>query len=281
MLAGEITSTTTVDYERIARDAIREIGYIDPNEPFNADGVQVTQFISPQSRDIAMGVDTGGAGDQGLMFGYATDETPELMPLPVQLAHKLSHRLAMARKRGERGWLRPDAKTQVSVLYEDNAPVRVDDGARLDAAHRLTSSQSEIRDYVAELRLPRSARRLVRPERRSARESDRSVHRGRSVCRLRRDRAQDHRRHVRRHGPSRRRRVQRQGSEQGRSQRRVLRPLRRASGREEGIAKRAEVQVAYAIGRAEPVSVRVDTFGTGDWRPPRSSCRRSTTARRR
>src|SRR2546430_8166494 len=118
------------------------------SDPYNAGGVQVTQFISRQSPDIAMGVDTGGAGDQGLMFGFATDETSELMLLPVQLAHKLSHRLAVARKRGERGWLRPDAKTQVSVLYEDHVPVQVTT-VLVSTQHTGDVSQREIRDYVA------------------------------------------------------------------------------------------------------------------------------------
>src|SRR5947208_7315797 len=148
VLAGEITSRTNVDYESVARQAIREIGYTDSSEAFNADGVTVIQFISKQSGDIAMGVDTGGAGDQGIMFGYASDETPELMPLPIQLAHRLSHRLAVGRKNGERAWLRPDVKTQVSVRYEDNAPVRVET-VLVSTQHAADASQPEIRDYIA------------------------------------------------------------------------------------------------------------------------------------
>ncbi|HEX4932490.1 MAG TPA: S-adenosylmethionine synthetase N-terminal domain-containing protein, partial [Gemmatimonadaceae bacterium] len=108
VLAGEITSNATVDYERVAREAIREIGYTDASEAFNADGVAVTQFLNSQSGDIAMGVDTGGAGDQGIMFGYACNETDVLMPLPIHLAHRLAERLAEVRKSGQVPYLRPD-----------------------------------------------------------------------------------------------------------------------------------------------------------------------------
>ena len=100
-----------------------------------------------------MGVDTGGAGDQGIMFGYATDETPELMPLPIQLAHRLSQRLATARKKGERAWLRPDSKTQVSVRYEDHRPVRVET-VLVSTQHTTDAAHEEIRDYVASCLAP-------------------------------------------------------------------------------------------------------------------------------
>ena len=125
VLAGEITSSAAVNFEAVAREAIREIGYTDPKESFNADGVNVTQFLSRQAGEIGQGVDVGGAGDQGIMFGYATDETPELMPLPILLAHKLAKQLTEARKSKQVSWLRPDAKTQVSVEYADNKPVAV------------------------------------------------------------------------------------------------------------------------------------------------------------
>ena len=118
VLAGEITSKVAVDYEKVAREAIREIGYTDASESFNADGVKVTQLLSRQAGEIGQGVDVGGAGDQGIMFGFASDETPELMPLPILLAHKLAKRLARARKANEVPWLRPDSKTQVSVEYD-------------------------------------------------------------------------------------------------------------------------------------------------------------------
>src|SRR5690348_14595332 len=153
VLAGEITSRTNVDYEAVARGAIREIGYTDAAEAFNADGVRVIQFISKQSGDIAMGVDTGGAGDQGIMFGYATDETPELMPLPIQLAHKLARRVAEARHKGEEKWLRPDVKTQVSVEYEGNTPKRVTT-VLISTMHAADATQDKIRAYLGEKIIP-------------------------------------------------------------------------------------------------------------------------------
>jgi S-adenosylmethionine synthetase len=265
VLAGEITSRVNVDYDSIARQAIREIGYTDPGEAFNADGVRVTQFISKQSGDIAMGVDTGGAGDQGIMFGYATHETPELMPLPVQLAHKLSQRLSAARKNGDRTWLRPDSKTQVSVSYEDHVPVRVET-VLVSTQHTADVSRGEILDYVASCLCPEvlgawfgpHVEILVNPTGQfieGGPSADCGVT-GRKII-------VDTYGGMGRHGggafsgkdPSK---VDRSGAYFGRF------VARQVVNR--GFAERAEVQVAYAIGRAEPVSVRVETFGTGDWR---------------
>ena len=265
VLAGEITSKTNVDYEQIARAAIREIGYTDPAEAFNADGVKVIQFISKQSGDIAMGVDTGGAGDQGIMFGYASDETPELMPLPIQLAHQLSLRLAKGRKAGERAWLRPDVKTQVSVRYEDHKPTRVET-VLVSTQHAADASHAEITDYIASCIAPEvlgawfgpHIEVLVNPTGQfieGGPSADCGVT-GRKII-------VDSYGGMGRHGggafsgkdPSK---VDRSGAYFGRY---VARQVVKG-----GYAKRAEVQVAYAIGRAEPVSVRVDTFGTGDWK---------------
>src|SRR5215813_15331772 len=118
VVSGEITTSTYVDIQEIARATIREIGYTDAALGFSADSCAVINAIDKQSPDIAQGVDTGGAGDQGMMFGYATRETPELMPLPILLAHKICRRLAGVRKSGQLKYLRPDGKAQVTVRYE-------------------------------------------------------------------------------------------------------------------------------------------------------------------
>src|SRR3982750_3639421 len=126
VVAGEITTKTYVDVPKLVRGVINGIGYTDAAMGFDSKTCAVVNMIQAQSPDIAMGVDTGGAGDQGLMFGYASDETEELMPLPIMLSHKLVKRLSEARRSGELAWLRPDGKSQVSVEYIDNKPARID-----------------------------------------------------------------------------------------------------------------------------------------------------------
>src|SRR5690606_39034501 len=134
VLAGEITSNGVVDFEEVVREAVRTIGYTDPDQVFRVDSLDITSYLTRQSPEIDQGVTETtplsgeqGAGDQGIMFGYATDETPELMPLPILLAHRLAASIADHRKEGTVNWLRPDSKTQVSVVYEDDRPVRVTD----------------------------------------------------------------------------------------------------------------------------------------------------------
>ena len=126
VVAGEITTNAVLDFSRIARETVREIGYTRAKYGFDCDTCAVLSALDRQSPDIAMGVDTGGAGDQGLMFGFACNETSELMPLPIQLAHLLARRLSEVRKAGVIPYLRPDGKTQVTLEYENNVPVRVD-----------------------------------------------------------------------------------------------------------------------------------------------------------
>ena len=262
VVTSEITSRAKVDHVAVAREAIRAVGYTDADEPFHADGVRVTELISRQAPEIAQGVNVGGAGDQGLMFGYATDETPELMPLPILLAHALARRLAEDRRAGVRAWLRPDAKTQVSVAYDGVEPVEVRT-VLVSTQHASSASQDEIREYVERELLPSALGRwyrhgievLVNPTGSfslGGPSADCGVT-GRKII-------VDTYGGMGRHGggafsgkdPSK---VDRSAAYFGRF---VARQVVNA-----GLARRCELQVAYAIGRDRPVSVRVDTFGTG------------------
>ncbi len=270
ILAGEISSRGAVDCAQVARQAIREIGYTDPQEPFSADTVKITQLLSKQSSEIAQGVDTEknvdheqGAGDQGLMFGYATDETPELMPLPILLAHRLSKGLADDRRSGNFPWLRPDGKTQVSVIYEGVTPVAVSD-VLVSTQHKAEASRDAIRAYVADVLAPRALGKWFDPKIRfTVNPTGSFVHGGPSAdCGVTgRKIIVDTYGGAGRHGggafsgkdPSK---VDRSGAYFCRY---IARQLVK-----QGLAKRAEIQIAYAIGVAQPVSVKVDTFGTGD-----------------
>ncbi len=156
VLAGEITTTAQVNYAKVARDTIRRIGYNDPELRFDADGCSVHVCYGTQSPDIAQGVDEGkglfldqGAGDQGLMFGYACDETPELMPFPIYFAHRLVERQSQLRKDGRLAWLRPDAKSQLTVRYVDGKPHSIDTVV-LSTQHHPSKTHKEIEEAVIE-----------------------------------------------------------------------------------------------------------------------------------
>jgi len=147
LIGGEITTTARIDYQRVARDTVKEIGYSNAEFGFDAETCAVMSVVNTQSPDIAMGVDTGGAGDQGLMFGYASNETRELMPLPIQLAHQLARRLSTERRNGNLGYLRPDGKSQVSVEYADGKPVRID-AVVISSQHSPDVGHDQIREDV-------------------------------------------------------------------------------------------------------------------------------------
>jgi len=273
IVGGEITTKAEFDVTHLVRETIREIGYDDPNELFSADRVFVLNVTTRQSPDIAQGVDARpaegketaeqGAGDQGLMFGYACNETPELMPAPIMFAHRLGRRLTEIRKSGQVPWLRPDSKTQVSVLYEDHKPVRIT-SVVVSTQHTPDVTHAQIREFIieevikkvlpAEMLTPET-RYLINPTGRfvlGGPEADTGLT-GRKII-------VDTYGGMGRHGG---------GAFSGKDPTKVDRSaayMARYIAKNivaAGLADRCEVQFAYAIGYPNPVSVSVDTFGTG------------------
>ncbi|MGV3710072.1 MAG: methionine adenosyltransferase [Gemmatimonas sp.] len=263
VIAGEITTSAYVHLPEVVRNTIEKIGYTNAEYGFDNKTCAVMSTIDRQSPDIAQGVDTGGAGDQGMMFGYATDETPELMPMPIQLAHRLTETLAARRKDGTLPWLRPDGKAQVSVVYEDNIPVSVDTvviSTQHDEKIANTKLRAAITKEVIEASIPSHLRAKkmkthINPTGRfviGGPQGDAGLT-GRKII-------VDTYGGMGRHGG---------GAFSGKDPSKVDRSACYAARWvaknivAAGLAKRCEVQVAYAIGVAEPVSVYVQTFGTG------------------
>ena len=262
-VAGEITTSTYVHIPEVVRETIRRIGYTDATYGFDSHTCAVMSTIDRQSPDIAMGVDTGGAGDQGMMFGYASDETEELMPMPIQLAHRLTQRLAELRHDGTLPWLRPDGKAQVTVAYEDGRPVEVTTVV-VSTQHAEDVSNRTIRGAIveevigaaipAEL-LAKKPKFHINPTGRfviGGPQGDAGLT-GRKII-------VDTYGGMGRHGG---------GAFSGKDPSKVDRSACYAARWvaknivAAGLARRCEVQLAYAIGVAEPVSIMVDTFGTG------------------
>ena len=265
VVSGEITTSASIDVQEIARETIRRIGYTDADLGFSADSCAVLNAIDRQSPDIAQGVDTGGAGDQGMMFGYATNETENLMPAPITFAHQLAERLAAVRKDGSLGYLRPDGKTQVSVRYCDGRPVAVEK-LLISTQHAESATQEQIAadlwEHVIVPTLPADlydadalrAELLVNPTGRfviGGPVGDAGLT-GRKII-------VDTYGGFARHGG---------GAFSGKDPSKVDRSAAYAARWvaknlvAAGLADRVEVQVAYAIGVASPVSVLVETFGT-------------------
>ena len=217
IVAGEITTSAYVDFQDIVRATINEIGYNRGKYGFDAETCAVLSSIHSQSPDIAMGVDTGGAGDQGLMFGYACTETDELMPLPIMLAHKLVKGLSMRAPR-RRAWTTcgPTASRRSRVEYDSGKPVRVDTVV-VSTQHSSTVSNETLREDITD----KIVNKVIPPKMMRQQDADphqphRPLRRRRAARRCRRHRTQDHRRYLRRRGPARRRRVLGQGSDEGR-----------------------------------------------------------------
>jgi S-adenosylmethionine synthetase len=262
VVAGEITTSAIVDYDTLVRNTIRGVGSDRAKYGFDADTCAVMCTVKRQSPDIAMGVDTGGAGDQGLMFGFACDETEELMPMPIQLAHRLTQRLSEVRKSGRVDFLRPDGKSQVTIEYRDGRPARVD-CVVISTQHSEKVSNSDLRDAVTE--------HVIRPIIPAAMLDSKTKYHinptGRFVIGgpmgdaglTGRKIIVDSYGGYSRHGG---------GAFSGKDPSKVDRSacyMARYIAKNlvaAGLARKAEVQLAYAIGVAEPVSVMVDTFGT-------------------
>ena len=253
VLAGEITTNAIVDFQEVARATIRDVGYTRAKFGFDADTCAVLSSLHKQSPDISMGVDTGGAGDQGLMFGYACTETEELMPLPIMLAHKLVKGLSCARRDGMLDYLRPDGKSQVTVEYDGRKPVRVD-AVVVSSQHREDVTNEQMRERLhGEDHQARRAGRADGQGHEDLREPHRPLRGGRAARRCRRHRPQDHRGHLRRRGAARRRRVLRQRSHQGGpAPPATWRATSRRTSWPPAWAKKIQVQLAYAIGVADP-----------------------------
>jgi S-adenosylmethionine synthetase len=261
-IAGEITTSARIDYSKLAREAVKRIGYTHSDMGFDGNTCGVLVAVDQQSPDIAQGVDTGGAGDQGMMFGYACDETPELMPAPIQYAHAVTRQLAKARRAGL-DFLRPDGKSQVTVEYRDRKPVRIDTVV-VSTQHSEDVSNKRLKEAVLEQvifkalpkrLLDKKTKFHINPTGRfvvGGPMGDTGVT-GRKII-------VDTYGGMGRHGggafsgkdPSK---VDRSAAYMGRY---VAKNVVAA-----GLASRCEVQIAYAIGVADPVSVMVDTFGTG------------------
>ena len=264
VIAGEITTKAYVDFQTLVRGVIASIGYDNALYGFDSNTCAVISTINKQSGDIAQGVDTGGAGDQGMMFGYASNETPELMPAPISLAHKLTRKLTEVRKSGKLPYLRPDGKSQVTVEYDENGkPARID-AVVISSQHSESVSNeqlhADILKYVIKAVLPtewldENTKYHINPTGRfvvGGPMGDTGLT-GRKII-------VDTYGGAGRHGG---------GAFSGKDPTKVDRSaayMARYIAKNivaAGLADRAEVQLAYAIGVAEPVSVRVDTFGTG------------------
>jgi S-adenosylmethionine synthetase len=262
VVAGEITTTAHIDYDQLVRDTIRGVGYDRAKYGYDAETCAVLCSVKRQSPDIAMGVDTGGAGDQGLMFGFACDETPELMPMPIQLAHQLTFKLSEVRKSKKVDFLRPDGKSQVTIEYRNGKPSRID-AVVISTQHSETVSNDDLRNAILEhvikpvlpaAMLDKNTKYYINPTGRfviGGPMGDAGLT-GRKII-------VDSYGGYSRHGG---------GAFSGKDPSKVDRSacyMARYIAKNvvaAGLATKAEVQLAYAIGVAEPVSVMVDSFGT-------------------